>query len=421
VKILAVIYCFPPLLQPAAICYLKLILGLRELGMEVETLEIEPDSFLPPGENLTDSDLEGLVPDDLVRHRVWSPDNHILVRAMKRTVGQLPPFYRLFEPRKRMWIFTAKARLRKLTLDNYDLILTCSQPHANHLIGLDLKQRTGLPWIAYFSDPWIKGPYVEFVNRRIARYHQSLEGKVLDKADRLLYTSQEMLQLCTEDYPDHIRGKSGVLPHAFVPDWYSRGKTSRQGTGKPFRLLHTGHFYGPRSPDPFLRALARIHRHESLIGRLRIDCHGGFPSDSERFVRDEGLEEVVRIRPVVPYRRSLQLMTDYDALLLVDAPLTRTRESVFLPSKLVDYLGSGTPIIALTPLRGSSARVVTTTGGLVCDVADDAEIERLFRRILDGSMLSSPDATEIAKYDFRQVARQFAAHVGLLDSVKPEG
>jgi hypothetical protein len=91
------------------------------------------------------------------------------------------------------------------------------------------------------------------------------------------------------------------------------------------------------------------------------------------------LEEVVRIRPVVPYRRSLQLMTDYDALLLVDAPLIRARESVFLPSKLVDYLGSGTPIIALTPLRGSSARVVTTTGGLVCDVADDAEIERLFR------------------------------------------
>jgi len=71
--------------------------------------------------------------------------------------------------------------------------------------------------------------------------------------------------------------------------------------------------------------------------------------------------------------------------------------------------------------RRRDARVVTTTGGLVCDVADDAEVERLFRRILDGSMLPSPDATEIAKYDFRQVARQFAAHVELLDSVKSEG
>jgi hypothetical protein len=45
----------------------------------------------------------------------------------------------------------------------------------------------------------------------------------------------------------------------------------------------------------------------------------------------------------VGYQESLKLMSEADALLVIDAPAD---QSVFLPSKLIDYIGAGRPISA---------------------------------------------------------------------------
>ena len=47
---------------------------------------------------------------------------------------------------------------------------------------------------------------------------------------------------------------------------------------------------------------------------------------------------LVTVRPRVPYDESLRLTRDADALLVVDAP--SAEPSVFLPSKLVEYIGA---------------------------------------------------------------------------------
>ena len=44
-RVLAVLYCYPPLLVPAAMCYAKLMAGLSESEIDVEILTISPDSF----------------------------------------------------------------------------------------------------------------------------------------------------------------------------------------------------------------------------------------------------------------------------------------------------------------------------------------------------------------------------------------
>ena len=43
-RVLAVVYCFPPLLVPAAICYMKLLMGLQRSGVEVEIVRGEHTS-----------------------------------------------------------------------------------------------------------------------------------------------------------------------------------------------------------------------------------------------------------------------------------------------------------------------------------------------------------------------------------------
>jgi hypothetical protein len=50
-------------------------------------------------------------------------------------------------------------------------------------------------------------------------------------------------------------------------------------------------------------------------------------------------------------------MRDAEMLLLIDAP-SPDCPSPFLPSKLIDYLGTGKPVFGITPTNGASARVL---------------------------------------------------------------
>jgi hypothetical protein len=402
-RILAVLYCFPPLLVPAAVRYLKAVLGLRELGVEVEPLVIDPSSFAAPEKGLHDPALAALVPGDLRLHAVRSPENHPAVTLLKRVPAVRNALYRVFEPKKKEWLLAARREVERLDFGRFDAILTCSQPHANHLLGLELKRRHRLPWVAWFGDPWAANPYARPATPRIAAYHRELERAVLAAADRVFYTSPEMLALTRAGYPGLLDGKSGVLPHLFVPDWYRKGDRVAPRRAR-VEILHTGHFYGPRSPRPLIEALSRLAGDPSLGERLHVASYGSLPPSDREAIGRAGLGDVFETHPVVPYLDSLALMRGADVLLSVDAKLTSTEESVFLPSKLVDYLGAGRPVLALTPERGASARVIEETGGARCDVEDVDAIEAVLRGLAAGEPIPPPDPGKVDEYDYRRVA-----------------
>ena len=84
-RILAVLYCYPPLLVPAAMCYLKLVASLVENDVEVEILTIAPDSFDSPGPIPLDETLSAVLPPQIKNHVVWSPENSFLIRSEEHT------------------------------------------------------------------------------------------------------------------------------------------------------------------------------------------------------------------------------------------------------------------------------------------------------------------------------------------------
>ena len=84
VRVLAILYCYPPLLVPAAMCYAKLMLGLRASGVELELLTITPDSFASPGPTPLDHALADRLPAEVVQHQVDSPENRWWMQLLKR-------------------------------------------------------------------------------------------------------------------------------------------------------------------------------------------------------------------------------------------------------------------------------------------------------------------------------------------------
>lgn len=406
-NILAILYCYPPFLLPATICYLKLLVGLEAQGFGTTAVTVDPDSYRVPDGSMVDRSLLRFVPSGTVNHTVRSWESTLLFRALKRFDLGYRTFYRLVEPRKREWTFPALRSLRRLDPDSYDLILSCSQPHANHLIGYELKKKTAKPWIAYFSDPWAGNPYAHFRSKRICDYNARLERTIIASADAVLFTSPEMLKSVMRGYDPRLRKKCGVLPHSFIPEWYEAnggeaGRSEDRAPGK-VRFVHTGHFYGPRTPLPFLAALDRLNRERSLEGRVEVEFYGSMPQEHRAFISARGMDRVVRIRETVPYLASLAVMRRADYLILVDAPLPGGGESVFLPSKLIDYIGSGRPVIGFTPGRGASARVLRESGNLVCALERPEESLALLRRAIDGTCRPSPDPDAVNRYHYLNV------------------
>src|SRR4051812_23582563 len=137
-------------------------------------------------------------------------------------------------------------------------------------------------------------------------------------------------------------------------------------------VVYTGRFYGGfRTPDLFLRALAAVHRRRSLVGALRVVFVGTPIPEYVRLASVLGLESVVEFTGRRSFAESTSWAAAADVLLVIDAP---AEESLFLPSKLIDYLPAGKPILALTPPRGASADVIRALGYPVVAPDDESGI-----------------------------------------------
>ncbi len=165
-----------------------------------------------------------------------------------------------------------------------------------------------------------------------------------------MFVNEETREATLGRYPHRFREKAHVIPHCFEPQLYPAERAPHDGMA----VRHIGHFYGARGIRPLLQAIRALRgaRPGALDG-VTFESIGRIREPEVVDVGAFGLDGLVRLRPGVGYRDSLREMRDADVLLLVEAPAAT---NLFLPSKLVDYLGSGTPILALTPPQGPAAR-----------------------------------------------------------------
>jgi hypothetical protein len=275
----------------------------------------------------------------------------------------------------RGWVPRAVAAAERLIREGFpaEVLATFSQPATSHLVGLELKERLKLPWLAHFSDPWVGNPFHR-LEGEVARANAELERRVVEGADCLVFTSHETVELVLRNYPPALAAKARVMPQCFDESQY--GDSHRSGAagagraGGPDRLIirHLGTFYGQRSPAHLFRAVAALLAADpAALDGVRFEFNGLSGFDVLRDAGGDALPAgMLFVGPPVPYRESLALMRSADGLLILDAPAER---SVFLPSKLIDYTGAARPVLGLTP-EGAAASLIRRLGGWVADPAD---------------------------------------------------
>jgi glycosyltransferase involved in cell wall biosynthesis len=254
--------------------------------------------------------------------------------------------------------YAIQAASKLLTEEKFDAVITTSPPHSTQLIGLALKQKFGIRWIADVRDPWTDIYYYKdlqhtaWAKKIDARY----EREVIEKSDALLVTSSDTRRLFLAKAPQVESAKIKVLPNGFDEEDF---KDPSAPPTDAFVVTYTGTITETYNIEMFLKALSEVaSRHTDIPFRLRFV--GKISALVHQQVVDSGLEPITEVIPFVPHSESVKYLLNA-TVLLMGIPDVENNFCI-LPGKLFEYLAANKPIICIGPLHSDADRIIDECG-----------------------------------------------------------
>jgi glycosyltransferase involved in cell wall biosynthesis len=366
VKVLLVSFYFPPAGGAGVPRPLKFAELLAQVGVDVHVLAPDDPRWL-----YEDREIE--IPDSIAVHRARyvgprgrrpSEELHGL-RGLDRLRRQLAltPRRLLLPDENVTWLATALPRaLKIIRSEGIDIVLTTSPPGSIHLLGYLVQRATGVHWVADLRDSMLAK-----ADRRFDRLAVRLKEQSGAQVARLIARRADAVVTVTETIAAEARSLGGRGSVYTIPNGCDfedfEGLVYRPG--ERFRITHTGSFFGARTAEPFLEALARSD--PAVVVRFV----GDFRRAERERAEQQALGARIELHGHVSRRRSLEFQRDSEALLLL-LPDAGERNKDVPSAKLYEYIAARRPILALVPSDGTAAAIVRETGvGLVAP-PDDA-------------------------------------------------
>ncbi|WP_420547779.1 hypothetical protein [Curvivirga sp.] len=370
-RIIFISYCYPPIKAPRSVQVSRLV---KHLAVDLD--------IVCCGENVngqTVVDTEVLGNGEQVRiHRVGRSK---VTRIKERVLGKFFPKY-LSKPDIHVCWAQEVVRyiVEKKLLSPEDILVTFSQPLSDHFIGYKLKQKIGCDWIMHFSDPWTQNPFMKFPDDAVLNWHKRKEEAFFKIADKIIFTSDEARDISLSNLNASIKDKAYSLPH-ILPD--AIDCVSEEVTQRSI-ARYIGNFYGHRTPEPLFNAIEIMAaKNLEILKMWKFELYGNFEhmdvSPQTLYDKYPLASSYIEFKEEVSTKASLELMVKSNLLLIIDASASL---SVFLPSKLIDYLGAGRPIFGITP-KGTAANLIMQLGGRVADPSHAVEIANELEKVLE--------------------------------------
>ncbi|OGX90669.1 hypothetical protein BEN49_06140 [Hymenobacter coccineus] len=296
--------------------------------------------------------------------------------------------------------------------ETFDAVLTSSPPHSTQLIGLELKKRHGLRWLADMRDPWTDIYYYKDLHHTplAAWLDARYERQVLTQADAVLVTSPETERLFRAKVPGLAAGKIHVLPNGYdAPDF---GQPS-QPPADCFRITHTGTITELYHLGGLLGALTgALKRHPGVPVQLRFV--GQVSAALRAQISAAGLTEITEYQPFVPHAASVAELLRATVLLMAIPDVPRNRG--ILPGKIFEYLAANKPVLCVGPAGSDADNLLQECGaGQALPYTDAAlmqeTLDALLRQWAINPNLDLPAASH-GRYARRALTGQLTAIVG---------
>ena len=369
-KILVIAYYWPPSGGPGAIRVVKWVKYLVRLGWSPIILTVKDGEFPYRDPALAD-DLPSSVP----VYRTHAPGPFVWYKRLtgKKKTESLPVGVLTYQKtglleklaawiRCNLWIPDArlgwvrpatKMASRLIRENNIDHVLISSPPHSSQLVGLRLKKKCRVHWVADLRDPWTHIRYYKAVSRSaLTRRLDSLyEKRVLGSADVVTTVSPALLREFKE-----LGGASSnvqVILNGFDPDDFS---LTPMVQAAHFRIVHTGNLLENQNPDVLWKALNGVFKlHPEWREMVEIRLSGRTHQVVLEALEDLGLGDQVIQRSFRPHNQILPEIINA-SLLIVSIPNVSDNAGI-VTGKLLEYTGSGRPILVIGPTDGDAARI----------------------------------------------------------------
>jgi len=367
-KVLIITYYWPPAGGPGVQRWLKFVKYLPEFG--VEPLVYVPEN---PSYPIMDEALLAEVPPgvQVIRRPIVEPYGwaSILFRKRTRTISsglireKNPSLVErallwlrgnLFIPdARKYWVGPSVSYLGKLIeQEGIGTVISSGPPHSLHLIGLGLKKKWDIQWIADFRDPWTTIGYHEKL--RLTPYarkrHLALESRVLQGADKIVVTSgttAEEFRALTD------------RPIKVITNGYDTAATVRS-LDREFTISHIGSLLGGRNPHGLWKAIGELLvENREFADHLKIQLAGVVGEDVLQSLAQHKLEPYVAKLGYIPHDLVTALQARSQVLLLLEIDSPRTRG--IIPGKLFEYMQAERPILALGPKDWEAGSMVAAS------------------------------------------------------------
>jgi glycosyltransferase involved in cell wall biosynthesis len=304
------------------------------------------------------------------------------------------------DPRKGWNKYALKKAAELISEFNIDTVVTTSPPHSTQLIGLELKQKFNIRWIADLRDPWTDIYYYnQFKHTALARkIDQKYEREVVENADLLITVSEDVKRIFAEKSDLPIAAKTIVIPNGFDEDDF-RITTLPTETKKV--ITYTGTISEAYEVDGFLKALSGLD--EKLKSQLLFRFVGKVPPSVEQKFRSTGLE--LELVGYVDHPKSIEYLLRSDLLLLV-IPKVKNNKGI-LTGKFFEYLAAQKPILAIGPTDGDLAKIIQETeSGKLLDYSDTDGMKAYLERVFSSEFQANQ--AKAAKYSRKNVTKLLA-------------
>ena len=398
-KVLLLTYAFSPQSTPESILSAKLFANTKEIITDVVTIE-QPI----PGTIDLDPSLEKYINKNF--NKIFRCKLNFFFKIISflnlKRLFPFPDYFVLLNN------YIYNFILKNINIGDYDYIITWSQSHSMHLVGLRLKNKFKLNnWVTYFSDPWSDNPFFNKSFFGFEKYYNLIsEKKVFNNCNKIICTSIETKELMGMKYSNQINNKIYVIPHCFDRKLYTnidRPSALKGILGNKIKFRYIGKFYGKRFPNILIEALKIIEkRNYNLFNKINFEVYG-----SQNFlvmIKLHFYKKYITSFGPLSYSKSLSLMQTSDYLLVIDAPF---KKSVFFPSKLVDYMGSNITVLGITP-KGTARRIIKDMGGHTLSHNDPELLAEQLIQLLEGKILPNKVNLDfINEYNSENVAKKF--------------
>lgn len=420
-KVLIITYYWPPHAGVGVQRWLKFAKYLPGYNWEPVIFTPENAAF-----DLQDEGLLGEIPDtvETIRFPIWEPFsvfNKITGGKDKKNLKQglvLEKKEQSWKDKVAIWlrgnvfipdprVFWVKPSVKFLEdivkKQGYEYVITTGPPHSMHLIGLGLKKKCNVRWIADFRDPWSNWDLLDKlkVNKLSRFFHRRFERSVLVAADVVMTVSNKLgadLRALGAKRVEIIT--NGVDSDEIKLDF------SRPDMVDKFRISYIGLLNELRDPEFLWEALSELVTENPELGKEIEFNLAGIVSENilTKLNADPALKKILNYKSYIPHHQVFKEIQRSAVLLVI---LNKSDNAKWIiPGKLYEYLVARRKILLIGPGHGDAGEILRQTqAGEALDFDDKSKLKQILLRCYESYRSGNIvlENTNIDKYSRRRL------------------